>query len=81
MYYDYLITLDDEISFLWNRTGSVSWFWFFAVRYAGFVGNLPVTVFSFYTMEPKVSTRLKFSLPKQTLTCAVVCTASPAFRL
>ncbi|KAJ7917214.1 hypothetical protein B0H13DRAFT_1995673 [Mycena leptocephala] len=54
MYYDYLITLDDEISFLWNRTGSVSWFWFFAVRYAGFVGNLPVTVFSFYTMEPKI---------------------------
>ncbi|KAJ7637398.1 hypothetical protein DFH06DRAFT_1139012 [Mycena polygramma] len=62
MYFDHLITLatsaltapDDEISFLWKRAGSASAYWFFAVRYAGFAGNIPVTVFTFYTMPPKV---------------------------
>ncbi|KAJ7151983.1 hypothetical protein C8R46DRAFT_1042870 [Mycena filopes] len=45
--------VDDEISFLWKRARSASAGWFFAVRYAGFAGNIPVTVFTFYTMAPK----------------------------
>jgi len=53
MYYDYFIVLDKEIGFLWKRAGSASAYWFFAVRYSGFAGNLPVTVFTFYTLAPK----------------------------
>ncbi|KAJ6571424.1 hypothetical protein B0H19DRAFT_1129950 [Mycena capillaripes] len=53
MYFDALITLDREISFLWQRAGSASTYWFFAVRYTGFAGNIPVTVFSFYTLPLK----------------------------
>ncbi|KAF8189438.1 hypothetical protein K438DRAFT_1935974 [Mycena galopus ATCC 62051] len=56
MYYDHLLTLDNEINFMWKRAGSPGALWFFAVRYAGFAGNLPVTVFTFYTLAPKVST-------------------------
>ncbi|KAJ6571435.1 hypothetical protein B0H19DRAFT_1255408 [Mycena capillaripes] len=54
MYLDHLITLDDEINFLWKHVGSPSTYWFFAVRYAGFAGNIPVTAFSFNTFPQKV---------------------------
>ncbi|KAJ7487992.1 hypothetical protein FB451DRAFT_1390956 [Mycena latifolia] len=45
---------DHEITFLWKRARSASAYWFFAIRYLGFVGNIPVTVFTFYTMAPKL---------------------------
>ncbi|KAF7350308.1 hypothetical protein MVEN_01335100 [Mycena venus] len=41
---------DDEINFMWKRARSASAFWFFAVRYAGLVGNIPATVFTFYAI-------------------------------
>ncbi|KAJ6592519.1 hypothetical protein B0H19DRAFT_1224456 [Mycena capillaripes] len=68
MYWDWLITLgtffqhsryhadavaDNEICFMWRRARSASAYWFFAVRYAGLVGNVPVTVFTFYTIPAK----------------------------
>ncbi|KAK7019139.1 hypothetical protein R3P38DRAFT_2981264 [Favolaschia claudopus] len=49
MYWDWLITLDDEINFMWTRVPSASAFWFFAVRYLGILGNIPVTVSTFYS--------------------------------
>ncbi|KAJ7135661.1 hypothetical protein C8R44DRAFT_768820 [Mycena epipterygia] len=53
MYWDHLVTLDNEIGFVWKRARSASAYWFFAIRYSGFAGNLPVTIFSFYTVPPK----------------------------
>jgi len=50
MYWDWFITLDNEIAFMWKRAWSASAFWFFAVRYSGLVGNIPVTVFTFHTI-------------------------------
>ncbi|KAJ7661157.1 hypothetical protein B0H17DRAFT_1212344 [Mycena rosella] len=55
MYYDHLLTLGHEISLLWKRARSASAHWFFAVRYAGFAGNIPVTVFIFYPLAPSWS--------------------------
>ncbi|KAF7328613.1 hypothetical protein MSAN_02479100 [Mycena sanguinolenta] len=48
MYYDHLLTLDREIEYMWKRVTSSSALWFFAIRYAGFAGNIPVTIFTFY---------------------------------
>ncbi|KAJ7355271.1 hypothetical protein DFH08DRAFT_954768 [Mycena albidolilacea] len=65
MYWDWLITLDIEIDFMWRRARSASAYWFFAVRYAGLVGNIPVTVFTFYTIPAKavlVGTQLIVSI-------------------
>ncbi|KAJ7751503.1 hypothetical protein DFH07DRAFT_941624 [Mycena maculata] len=53
MYWDFLVTLDDEINFLWKRACSARAYWFFAVRYSGLAGNIPVTVFTFYTIPAK----------------------------
>ncbi|KAJ7466812.1 hypothetical protein B0H11DRAFT_2047772 [Mycena galericulata] len=53
LYWDYLITLDSEVGIVWKRAWSASACWFFLVRYAGLVGNLPVTVFTFYTIPVK----------------------------
>ncbi|KAK6971880.1 hypothetical protein R3P38DRAFT_3494785 [Favolaschia claudopus] len=44
-----LLGVDDEINFMWTRVPSASAFWFFAVRYLGILGNIPVTVSTFYS--------------------------------
>lgn len=54
LYYDHLLTLDTEIDYIWKGLGAA--YWFYIIRYAGFAGNIPVTVFSFYALAPKVST-------------------------
>ncbi|KAJ6556374.1 hypothetical protein B0H19DRAFT_141737 [Mycena capillaripes] len=54
MYWDWVITLDHEIRFMWKRARSASAYWFFAVRYAGLAANIPVTVFTFYTIPANV---------------------------
>ncbi|KAJ7048475.1 hypothetical protein C8F01DRAFT_1339661 [Mycena amicta] len=51
LFYDHLITFGDEVRLLWRRARTTSAHWFFAVRYAGLVGNIPVTVFSFYSLS------------------------------
>ncbi|KAF8193280.1 hypothetical protein K438DRAFT_1720280 [Mycena galopus ATCC 62051] len=48
MYWDWLITIGNEVDFMWKRARSASACWFFAVRYSGLLGNIPVTVFTFY---------------------------------
>ncbi|KAJ6571467.1 hypothetical protein B0H19DRAFT_1372546 [Mycena capillaripes] len=54
LYFDHLITLNSEIQFVWMRKWSTSSFWFILVRYIGFTGNLPVLLFSFMTLSPKI---------------------------
>ncbi|KAJ7895512.1 hypothetical protein B0H14DRAFT_3853960, partial [Mycena olivaceomarginata] len=51
LYYDHLLTLDTEIDYMWKGLGAA--YWFYIIRYAGFAGNIPVTVFSFYALAPK----------------------------
>ncbi|KAJ7459993.1 hypothetical protein B0H11DRAFT_2316078 [Mycena galericulata] len=67
LYWDYLITLDSEVGIVWKRARSASACWFFLVRYAGLVGNLPVTVFTFYTIPVKWFARLHFDAPREKL--------------
>ncbi|KAJ6540849.1 hypothetical protein DFH09DRAFT_1396010 [Mycena vulgaris] len=55
MYWDHFITLADEIRFLWKRARSASAYWFFAIRYVGLTGNIPVTLFTFYSMGPQAT--------------------------
>ncbi|KAF7349413.1 hypothetical protein MSAN_01731200 [Mycena sanguinolenta] len=54
MYWDWLVTLDNEVGFMWKRARSASACWFFAVRYSGILGNIPVTVFTFYNIPVQV---------------------------
>ncbi|KAJ6564984.1 hypothetical protein DFH09DRAFT_1158258 [Mycena vulgaris] len=60
LFWDHLITLGNEIKFVWLRKRSVSSIWFYAVRYIGFAGNLPVLLFSFKTISPKVCNQYSF---------------------
>ncbi|KAJ7194500.1 hypothetical protein B0H12DRAFT_1153528 [Mycena haematopus] len=53
MYWDWLVTLDNEIGFMWKRARSASAYWFFAVRYSGILGNIPVTIFTFFNIPPQ----------------------------
>ena len=56
LYYDYLLTLDDEIELLWKRAGiSPMSILFILNRYIGLVGPIPV-IFEFFTfVSPIVS--------------------------
>ncbi|KAJ7206845.1 hypothetical protein GGX14DRAFT_698347 [Mycena pura] len=56
LYWDHLLTLDNEIRFLWMQKKTTSSVWFFLVRYLGFAGNIPVVIFSFMSISPKVRT-------------------------
>ncbi|KAK6992652.1 hypothetical protein R3P38DRAFT_2802218 [Favolaschia claudopus] len=54
LYWDHVLTAPTEFKLLWARRKSMSSIWFFLVRYLGFVGNLPVVLFSFITLSPKI---------------------------
>lgn len=43
-YYDYLLTLGDEIAYIWRKRTTPSAYWFLANRYLGVVGNVAVVV-------------------------------------
>nr|GAT51864.1 predicted protein [Mycena chlorophos] len=51
--YDHLITFGDEVRLLWRRRRTPSANWYFVVRYLGLAGNIPVAVFSFYSLPDK----------------------------
>ncbi|KAF5318711.1 hypothetical protein D9619_010637 [Psilocybe cf. subviscida] len=51
--YDYLITIGDEIEYLWKRPKTRSSLWFFVTRYMGLVGNVIITILIF--MDPPVA--------------------------
>ncbi|KAJ7115104.1 hypothetical protein C8R43DRAFT_1156304 [Mycena crocata] len=56
LYWDHLITLDNEIKYIWIRKKWASSIWFFLIRYLGFAGNIPVVLFSFMTLAPVSNT-------------------------
>jgi hypothetical protein len=59
LYYDHLITIGNEISYIWSRRKTASAYWFFLNRYFAFFGNLAVTVFAWYPLSPEVRTNIK----------------------
>ncbi|CAK5272706.1 unnamed protein product [Mycena citricolor] len=72
LYWDHILMLGDEIHILWLRPArrSKSAYWFFAIRYTAFVGNLLITLGMFYpTVSPEVRPRY---LP-------VVCLLAPCY--
>ncbi|KAF8980490.1 hypothetical protein BDQ17DRAFT_1263752, partial [Cyathus striatus] len=44
LYYDHILTFDDEVNYIWNRPKRGSAYWFFANRYVTFFANLLVTI-------------------------------------
>ncbi|CAK5272337.1 unnamed protein product [Mycena citricolor] len=57
LYWDHILMLGDEIHILWLRPArrSKSAYWFFAIRYTAFVGNLLITLGMFYpTVSPEL---------------------------
>ncbi|KAJ3825724.1 hypothetical protein F5880DRAFT_1610878 [Lentinula raphanica] len=48
LYYDHLLTLDDEIQFIWKRAGSTSRYIFLLNRYFAFFGNM-VAAYSMFS--------------------------------
>jgi len=47
LYYDHLLTFDQEIDYLWARPKHQSSYWFFLNRYFSLFGNVAVTVLGF----------------------------------
>ncbi|KDR67443.1 hypothetical protein GALMADRAFT_147214 [Galerina marginata CBS 339.88] len=56
-YWDYLLTFDDEIRYIWQPTKSKGQYWFYLNRYIPFFGNLAVIVCNFSPLSPKVEVR------------------------
>ena len=59
LYYDYLLTFDDEIELLWKRAGiSPMSILFVLNRYIGLVGPIPILFEYFMVVSPIVSEHL-----------------------
>lgn len=56
--YDHIITIADEIAFIWRRPKHVSSFLFLLNRYIGFLGNAAATAVSLVSLPPKVRIEL-----------------------
>ncbi|KAJ6571452.1 hypothetical protein B0H19DRAFT_1130011 [Mycena capillaripes] len=52
LYWDFLITLDTEVRYLWRRPTTSGAFLFFTIRYFVPVSNVPIVVLSFVTLSP-----------------------------
>ncbi|TFK39561.1 hypothetical protein BDQ12DRAFT_743907 [Crucibulum laeve] len=53
LFYDHLITLGDEITYVWRRPKGSSAYWFFFNRYLAFLGNVLVTYPGFSSLSVK----------------------------
>jgi len=62
LYYDHLITIGNEISYIWSRRKTASAYWFFLNRYLSFFGNIVVTAFVWYPLSLEVRTNINHSL-------------------
>ncbi|KAK0192493.1 hypothetical protein F5146DRAFT_1040242 [Armillaria mellea] len=51
LYWDHLITIDDELRLLWNKPKTWASYLFFANRYLAFFGNITVTTLGFTTLS------------------------------
>jgi hypothetical protein len=54
LYYDYILTLDEEIIFFWKRKINLVTALFFLNRYFGLFGNAAVILQSFRSWSPAV---------------------------
>ncbi|KLO04603.1 hypothetical protein SCHPADRAFT_947585 [Schizopora paradoxa] len=52
-YYDYFLTLDDEIRYFWRRKFGLTAFLFFLNRYTQFLGTIPVVILTFARLSDK----------------------------
>ncbi|KAK0219919.1 hypothetical protein IW262DRAFT_1381314 [Armillaria fumosa] len=74
LYWDHLITIDDELRLLWNKPKTLASYLFFANRYLAFFGNITVTTLGFTTLS--VTSCDNYALYRQILLVAsqiVVC--------
>lgn len=58
MYYDYTVTLTDEIKYIWSQPRSVGSLWFFANRYINFLGYIPLLILHPTETEEQVRIQL-----------------------
>ncbi|KAK0203852.1 hypothetical protein DFS33DRAFT_1334698 [Desarmillaria ectypa] len=75
LYWDHLITIDDELRLIWNKPKTFGSYLFFTNRYLAFFGNITVTILGFTTLSPTSCNR--YALYRQILlvsTQVVVCT-------
>lgn len=64
LYYDYLLTLDDEVAFYWGRRrGFISYLFYFN-RYVSLVGVLFFPVHNLFSLTNKVSLFVFLFRPK-----------------
>lgn len=52
-YWDYSLTIGDEVRYIWQRTNSKGKHWFYVNRYLPFFGNITIIVCSFYPFTTK----------------------------
>lgn len=74
LYWDHLITIDDELRLLWNKPKTLASYLFFTNRYLAFFGNITVTILGFTTLS--VTSCNNYALYRQVLLVAsqiVVC--------
>jgi len=65
LFYDHLITLGNEVEYLWKRPKTPSSYWFFFNRYFAFFGNISVVILGFTSLQPHSCKN--FSLYRQLL--------------
>ncbi|TDL24504.1 hypothetical protein BD410DRAFT_91691 [Rickenella mellea] len=58
LYYDYFLTIEQEIKFFWGRRVAFASGLFFACRYLALFGNVPVILQTFAYWSPDVNCRL-----------------------
>lgn len=61
--YDYLITLSDEVHFIWQRPKRRSSYWFLLNRYLAFSTNFIMAFFTFGNFGMQVRSSARFILP------------------
>ncbi|KAJ7638362.1 hypothetical protein FB45DRAFT_902606 [Roridomyces roridus] len=52
LYWDHLLTLGDEVRYIWNKRKTPSSYFFFVNRYLAVFGNVVVAVYSFVDVPP-----------------------------
>ncbi|TDL21551.1 hypothetical protein BD410DRAFT_724285, partial [Rickenella mellea] len=60
LYYDYLLTIDQEIKFFWGRRITFVSGLFFACRYLSLFGNIPIILQTFENLSTDVNLHQTF---------------------
>ncbi|KAK6988640.1 hypothetical protein R3P38DRAFT_3373958 [Favolaschia claudopus] len=55
LFYDHMLTLENEINYLWKRRKLASAYWFFAIRYFSLASNVAGVVYLFKTLPSNLS--------------------------